>query len=102
MNLQQLLLAQGLTGRQLEIYRYIALSLMFKQRPPTYAEMMREFRIRSTNGITCHLQALERKGLLRVTKFRSLGVEVIGLTLRPKFDPTPEGTRARQLLKGVL
>lgn len=53
-----------LTTRQLGILNFIADSLRNRQRPPTIREIADAFEISSTNGVVCHLQALEAKGYI--------------------------------------
>jgi repressor LexA len=53
---------EPLTVRQQEIYDFIASRIAADARPPTVREVGLRFQIRSPNGVTCHLKALERKG----------------------------------------
>jgi repressor LexA len=54
----------GLTDRQLEVLRFIALQIEEAGYPPTIREIGEALDIRSTNGVNDHLKALERKGYL--------------------------------------
>lgn len=54
----------SLTERQEEILRYIAAHIDINGFQPSFREMMDRFKIRSPNGITAHLRALERKGII--------------------------------------
>ncbi len=54
----------GLTDRQLEVLRFIALQIEEAGYPPTIREIGEGLDIRSTNGVNDHLKALERKGFL--------------------------------------
>ncbi len=57
--------AVELTERQEEILRYIANHVELNGFQPSFREMMDRFKIRSLNGITCHLKAMERKGVIQ-------------------------------------
>lgn len=52
-----------LTDRQEDILNYIK-DCINNGMPPTVREIANRFDIRSTNGITCHLKALEKKGFI--------------------------------------
>lgn len=54
-----------LTERQEEILRFIATHIDINGFQPSFREMMDRFKIRSPNGITYHLKALERKGVIQ-------------------------------------
>ena len=54
-----------LTERQEEILRFIANHVELNGFQPSFREMMDRFKIRSLNGITCHLKAMERKGVIQ-------------------------------------
>jgi repressor LexA len=63
------------TPRQLEILAFIE----SRQRltGPTIREICREFGFRSPHGAVCHLDALEKKGLIRRLPNVSRGIEVL-------------------------
>lgn len=54
-----------LTKRQQEIYDFLADKINNRGYGPTVREIGLEFKIKSPNGVMCHLKALERKGLIR-------------------------------------
>jgi repressor LexA len=54
----------ALTERQEEILRFIAMHIDINGFQPSFREMMDRFKIRSPNGITAHLRALEKKGVI--------------------------------------
>ncbi|MEP3478446.1 MAG: repressor LexA [Fuerstiella sp.] len=56
---------QVLTRRQQEIYDFLADKITNRGYGPTVREIGLEFKIKSPNGVMCHLKALERKGLIR-------------------------------------
>ena len=53
-----------LTDRQREIYEFIRVKIESRGYGPTVREIGAEFKIKSPNGVMCHLKALEKKGLL--------------------------------------
>lgn len=64
-----------LTARQQEVLAWIrANSRLYS---PTVREIAKALGIRSPNGVTCHLKALERKGVIRRSPRSSRGIEVI-------------------------
>jgi repressor LexA len=54
-----------LTHRQLQVLALVADSHQRRGVPPTARELGKQLGIRSTNGVSEHLKALERKGVLR-------------------------------------
>lgn len=63
---------RDLTRRQREIYQFIIGHVEQHGFQPSLREMMKHFGIGSINGMVCHLQALQTKGLVRLP--RGLGV----------------------------
>ncbi|MBQ1267664.1 MAG: transcriptional repressor LexA [Proteobacteria bacterium] len=57
-------MTKKLTRRQAGIYRYIVNYIEANNYPPTVREIADEFEIKSTNGVSEHIKALVRKGLL--------------------------------------
>jgi SOS-response transcriptional repressor LexA len=57
-----------LTERQQSIFDFIVQYTSQQNRPPSYREIMKEFGICSPNGVTCHIRALEKKGLIKRDK----------------------------------
>jgi repressor LexA len=55
---------ETLTRRQQEVYEFIREKIRSRGYGPTVREIGEEFKIRSPNGVVCHLKALERKGLI--------------------------------------
>jgi repressor LexA len=53
-----------LTERQREIYEFIRSKIESRGYGPTVREIGGAFKIKSPNGVMCHLKALEKKGLL--------------------------------------
>ncbi len=56
---------ENLTARQGEVYRFIRDRIRARGYGPTVREIGTRFKIRSPNGVMCHLKALEKKGLIR-------------------------------------
>ncbi|QDU62324.1 LexA repressor [Planctomycetes bacterium Pan216] len=54
-----------LTQRQQEVYDLIAEKIRSRGYGPTVREIATVFSIKSPNGVMCHLQALEKKGLIK-------------------------------------
>jgi repressor LexA len=62
-------LTEQLTARQADVFNYIKERVQTRGYGPTVREIGEHFKIRSPNGVMCHLRALEKKGLLhRVRK----------------------------------
>ena len=76
---------QPLTERQEAILEFIRQSIRERGYPPTLREIGAQMNIRSTNGVSDHLRALERKGYLRREDMKSRA-------LRPT---TPDNGRVR-------
>ena len=53
-----------MTPRQREIYEFIREQIESRGIPPTVREIGDAFDIKSPNGVMCHLNALEKKGLI--------------------------------------
>lgn len=54
----------SLTARQREIYLFIREKIRTRGYGPTVREIGKQFKIRSPNGVMCHLRALEKKQLI--------------------------------------
>lgn len=84
---------QPLTERQQAILEYIAQAIVEKGYPPTLREIGARMDIRSTNGVSDHLRALERKGYLERIgmKSRALKPTKLGRTfLMQSLESTEE------------
>lgn len=53
-----------LTARQNEIYNFIRRKIQGRGYPPTVREIGVQFQIKSPNGVMCHLNALQKKGMI--------------------------------------
>ena len=65
------------TARQMEIYAFIRDKIHSRGFGPTVREIGQAFKIRSPNGVVCHLKALERKGLITRGKNMSRAIELV-------------------------
>ncbi len=65
------------TARQMEIYAFIRDKIHSRGYGPTVREIGHAFKIRSPNGVVCHLKALERKGLITRGKNISRAIELV-------------------------
>lgn len=65
------------TDRQMEIYAFIRDKIHSRGYGPTVREIGTAFKIRSPNGVVCHLKALERKGLITRGKNMSRAIELV-------------------------
>lgn len=61
------------TERQAEILRFMIKFRQLHHHPPTLREIGEGCRIESTNAVTCHLKALEKRGLVVHRAKRSRG-----------------------------
>lgn len=80
---------QKLTEKQEAIYLFIKQEITEHRLSPTVRELGDHFGIRSSNGVMCHLRALERKGWIKRDHYLSRGITLIAepvtqfLTLAP-------------------
>lgn len=72
-----------LTSRQRQIYDYIVKTIQEKGFPPSIPEIGTKFKITSTNGVSDHLKALEKKGYIRRVGRRAL--EVLNSLGKPRL-----------------
>lgn len=66
-----------LTTRQREIYDFIKDKILNRGYGPTVREIGQEFKIRSPNGVMCHLKALERKRLITREHHMSRAIQLV-------------------------
>ena len=67
-----------LTQRQRDILEFISSSIDQRGYPPTLREIGEHFGIRSTNGVSDHLKALEKKGFLAREDLKSRAMRPMG------------------------
>lgn len=65
------------TDRQLEVLAAIKRLTAEKGYAPTMRELMAACGLASTFGMSCHLDALEKRGLIRRTPFTSRSIVVV-------------------------
>ena len=66
-----------LTERQREIYDFIRDKIETRGYGPTVREIGEGFKIKSPNGVMCHLKALEKKGLIKRTGFQARAIQLV-------------------------
>ncbi len=66
-----------LTERQREIYDFIQDKIESRGYGPTVREIGQGFRIKSPNGVMCHLKALEKKGLIKREGFSARAIQLL-------------------------
>lgn len=69
---------KSLTARQQQILELIRTSVRIAGRPPTRAEIAKEFGFRSANAAEEHLQALAKKGAIVIDQGTSRGIRLLG------------------------
>ncbi len=78
-----------LTDRQTEILAYLRRSFLQLGYGPTVREIGHKFGIRSTNGVSNHLKALQRHGYIRIRRGVDRGIELLGgpgVDMQPHID----------------
>lgn len=76
----------ALTRRQQEIYDFVLQTIREKGYAPSILEIGRRFRIASTNGVSDHLKALEKKGYIR--RIGKRAIEVLSALGEPVLTAT--------------
>jgi repressor LexA len=66
----------NLTERQKEIYEFIREKIESRGYGPTVRDIGQAFKIKSPNGVMCHLKALEKKGLIRREEGRARAIQL--------------------------
>ncbi|MEC7697132.1 MAG: transcriptional repressor LexA [Planctomycetota bacterium] len=69
-------LINELTKKQKLVYEFIRDKIRHRGYGPTVREIGDHFKIRSPNGVMCHLKALEKKGLITREKNRSRAIQL--------------------------
>lgn len=70
-------MVQGLTDRQLQTLRYIAEAVEERGYPPTVREIGEALGLASSSTVHSHLQALQKKGYLRIDPTKPRAIEVL-------------------------
>jgi len=76
-------MSERLTQRQKDILDFITASINECGYPPTLREIGEHFGIKSTNGVSDHLKALEKKGALTREDLKSRAMRPVGTTPPP-------------------
>jgi repressor LexA len=79
-----------LTPRQREIYNFIRSKIQGRGYGPTVREIGLQFRIKSPNGVMCHLKALQKKGLIHREPNMSRAIQLLE---DPATAPHPTGVK---------
>ena len=69
---------QKLTNRQKQIYDFIHDQIVEHGISPSSADIKRKFNLRTSNGVMCHVNALERKGWIKRDRFCYRGIKLTG------------------------
>ncbi len=69
-------MTRGLTNQQQLIYTFIRDQIVSRGYGPTVREIGEHMNIKSPNGVICHLQALERKGVISRQANKSRAIEL--------------------------
>lgn len=68
---------QELTERQREIYEFIREKIESRGYGPTVREIGDAFKIKSPNGVMCHLKALQTKGWIKREGFSARAIQLV-------------------------
>ena len=66
----------SITARQREIFEFLREKIVARGYGPTVREIGLHFGIQSPNGVTCHLKALEKKGLISREAYISRAIQL--------------------------
>ena len=100
-----------LTARQKAIYDFLVKSIREKGFAPSILEIGKQFKIASTNGVSDHLKALEKKGYIRrvgkraIEVVNALGKAVLSATREvPVLGKVPAGKpfHSEENIEGLL
>lgn len=78
----------SLTARQKEIYDFLLKIIREKGYAPSIPEIGKQFKIASTNGVSDHLKALEKKGYIR--RIGKRAIEVLSAVGKPVLSAVRE------------
>jgi repressor LexA len=68
-----------MTSRQREILEFICTKIEVRGYPPSIREIGEAFKIKSPNGVMCHLRALEKKGLITRQGNSARAIQIDGI-----------------------
>ena len=78
-----------LTERQNQVYEHVRAYFREHSKPPTLKEIGDALSIRSTNGVSKHLHALEQKGYIRRLPNEARGIVLTDSAAAPAASSTP-------------
>src|ERR1700758_2699291 len=67
----------SLTDKQKQIYEFIRDKIESRGYGPTVREIGLAFKIKSPNGVMCHLKALEKKGLITREEHSARAIQLV-------------------------
>lgn len=91
--------SNALTARQREVLDLIVSLTRMHGYPPTIRELAKPLKVRSTNAVSDHLAALERKGAIVWARAKARGIRVVGES--PEANPVATLDEARHLLASL-
>src|SRR5918994_3491582 len=86
----RVIMLPSLTARQKAIYDFLLKTIREQGFAPSIHEIGKQFKIASTNGVSDHLKALEKKGYIRRVGKRA--IEVLNALGKPVLSATREVT----------
>lgn len=76
-----------LTRRQKQIWTFLTWFIGHKGYPPSRRQIGMAMRIKTPNGVSCHLEALQRKGYLKLDARVARGIRVLNPGGEPQAPP---------------
>lgn len=67
-----------MTDKQRDVFKFIREKIDTRGYGPTVREIAEQFKIKSPNGVMCHLKALEKKGFIQRQGFAARAIQVVG------------------------
>ncbi|HEX2240159.1 MAG TPA: transcriptional repressor LexA [Actinomycetota bacterium] len=87
-------MVEGLTDRQRQTLQFIAESVAERGYPPSVREICDALKLASSSTVHSHMQALQRKGFLRIDPTKPRAIELL-------FDPETELAMERRPARSV-
>src|SRR5918999_6393787 len=87
-------MVEGLTERQLQTLQFVAETTEDRGYPPSVREICEALGLASSSTVHSHLQALQRKGYLRIDATKPRAIELL-------YDPDTELPRERAGARSV-
>jgi hypothetical protein len=86
----QTLVERGLTKRQAEVLRMVVRFMVEQGYPPGIRDVADAFGIKSENGVTCHLEALKKRGVITWERKSARTISLVGYVMVPVPVETAE------------